>query len=61
MIITVSDLRRSGICPDARHWFARHDFDWRDFVRNGIESDRLLATKDAIAARVVKEATAHHG
>lgn len=59
MRITVADLRRSGVCPDARHWFARHGFDWRDFVRNGIEAEELLKTGDAIAARVVKEAAEH--
>jgi len=56
MIITVSDLRRSQVCPKARVWFAKHGLDWRDFVRNGIDADKLTATGDAIALRVVEEA-----
>jgi hypothetical protein len=56
MIITVSDLRRSKVCPMARVWFAKHGLDWRDFVRNGIDADKLTATGDAIALRVVEEA-----
>lgn len=56
LIITVADLRRSGVCPDARHFFTRHGLSWRDFVRNGIDAEALLQTGDAIAARVVREA-----
>jgi hypothetical protein len=54
--ITIKDLRASGICVDARLWFQRHDLDWKDFVRNGIDAEILLATKDAQGVRVVEEA-----
>lgn len=47
MIVRIEDLRRAGVCRDARHWFARHGLDWRDFVRNGIDADALLATGDS--------------
>jgi hypothetical protein len=56
MIIRVSHMRAAGVCADARHWFAREGLDWRDFVRNGIEEEKLLATGNAIAARVVEVA-----
>ncbi|MCV2877618.1 hypothetical protein OE699_02030 [Sedimentimonas flavescens] len=46
MKITVDDFRRVGICPAARNWFARHGLDWRDFLRNGVELERLRATGD---------------
>lgn len=35
--ITVADLRRVGICPDARQFFfERHGLDWKHFLRHGI-------------------------
>lgn len=61
LLIKVEDLRRSGICPDARIWFARQGLDWRDFVRNGIDSEILVVTGNAIAIRVVEEARARAG
>lgn len=54
--ITIRDLRASGICVEARLWFQRRGLDWKDFVRNGIDAETLLATGDAQAARVVEEA-----
>lgn len=59
--IRVDDLRKSGVCPRASAWFERHGLDWRDFVRNGISGERLIATGDAIAIRVVAEARARAG
>lgn len=46
MKITIDDFRRAGICPRARHWFARHGLDWRDFIRNGIALEALRNTGD---------------
>ena len=46
IIITVDDMRRAGVCPRARLWFARHDLDWRGFVRHGIALETLRATGD---------------
>lgn len=61
--VTVSTLRKAGVCPDARHWFNRQGLDWRDFVRNGIEVEKIIATGDTIALRVaevaMKEAGVH--
>lgn len=45
--ITIDHFRRAGICPDARPvFFVRHGLNWKDFVRNGIDSDVLRATGD---------------
>ena len=37
-------------------WFARHDLDFRAFLRDGCDADTLLATGDAMAQRVVEHA-----
>ena len=42
--------------PGARDWFKHHGFNWRDFVKNGIDADRLLATNDAFGLKVVEQA-----
>lgn len=53
-MITIKDLRRAKVCPRASLWFKARGFDWKDFVRNGIEAEKLLATGDAQAKRVVE-------
>lgn len=48
---------RSGFCGrGARRWFARHGLDWTDFLRNGISSDVLERTGDAMALALVAHA-----
>jgi len=55
MIITINDIRAAGHCVrGAREWFDRHGLDFRDFVKNGIDEQRFLASGDALAARVVE-------
>lgn len=62
VIVTLEDCRTLGFCMGAvRPWFEQHGFDWRDFVRNGIEADRLLATDDHLARMAVSNAEARHG
>lgn len=39
-----------------RKWWARRGWSWSDFVRDGIEGQRLLDTGDALAIRVVTAA-----
>lgn len=56
MIVTVKHMRAAGVCRRARFWFEEQGLDWKDFVRNGIEADKLLATKNAQAAYVVEVA-----
>lgn len=46
---------RRGFCrPKMKDWFVRHGLDWQDFVRNGMESDKLEAIGDAFALATVK-------
>jgi hypothetical protein len=61
MIVTTRHLftcpgfsRRAGFCRDgARRQSVALGLDWRDFVANGIESDKLLATGDGFAIALV--------
>lgn len=54
MIITIDDIIKAGICASgARRWFNAHGLDFRDFMRNGIDAELLLATGDAYARQVV--------
>lgn len=55
MLITITDIRLAGHCvAGARDWFAAYDLNFRDFIRNGIDADVLLATGDALAVQVVE-------
>jgi len=57
MIIRISDIRQSGYCVSgARDWFNRHGLDFKDFLKNGIESKTLLEEGDELARKVVTEA-----
>lgn len=55
-IVRLSDLRAAGVCwrNGGRLFLVRHDLDPRDFLKNGIPAERLLATKDSVAERVVE-------
>lgn len=45
---------RPGFCRDGgKKWFAAHGLDWADFVRNGIEAERMAATGDALGLALV--------
>lgn len=60
MKIVMKHLRACKICSGgARKWWKQKGFDWNDFLSNGIESDKLLATGDHHAELVVR--TAEHG
>lgn len=37
-----------------REFFDKHNLGWSDFLRNGIERDRLYNTNDAMAQKAVK-------
>jgi len=55
--VTIDDVRAVGLCVNGtRLWFARHDLDFRAFLREGCDADTLLATGDAMALRVVERA-----
>ena len=60
VIVTIDDVRAVGLCVNGtRVWFARHDLDFRAFLRDGCAADTLLDTGDAMALRVVEHARAH--
>ena len=42
----------------SRRWFARVGLDWAAFVRDGIDSEVLLATGDGMAIRLVEHVAA---
>lgn len=55
-------LRTAKLCaPGAKDWWARHNLDFRDFVRNGIAAETLIETGDPDALRVVEIARTEHG
>ena len=55
--VTIDDVRAVGLCVNGtRVWFARHDLDFRAFLRDGCDAETLLATGDAMAQRVVDHA-----
>jgi hypothetical protein len=48
---------KPGFCAaGGRAWFKRHGLDWSDFVRNGIDAERLLRIGDGFALAVVEHA-----
>lgn len=57
-IVTNADFKAADICARCKIWFKRHNLDYNDFLQNGIESDKLLATGDfqEQVARVIAKA-----
>ena len=50
-------LRELGYCNrGSREFFSKHGLDWGRFLKEGIEAEKLLATNDAMAARLVAQA-----
>ena len=55
--VTVQHCQQLGYCmKSVRPWFAQHQLDFRDFVRNGIDVEPLLATDDEFARKIVEHA-----
>ena len=55
MKVTMRDVRACKMCArGAREFFKKHDLDWQDFIKNGIECEKLEALNDAMAMRVVQ-------
>lgn len=55
MQITITDIRNAGHCvAGARAWFRSYDLDFRGFLKNGIDSEVLLATGDGLAEQVIQ-------
>lgn len=45
----------------SREFFQKHGFDWGDFLRNGIEREKLEALDDAMAVKAINVADAEYG
>jgi len=54
MIIYISDVRKYYCVSGIKIWFKTHDLDFKDFLDNGIDSQKLLDTGDELANRVVE-------
>jgi hypothetical protein len=55
LIITTKHCRLAGFCivPGVRDFCARNSFDYKSFIKHGITADKVIATGDAMAAKVV--------
>lgn len=57
MIITVQHLRLVKYCASgSKGFFNRYGLDFKDFIKNGIDSKVLLATGDPMAKAIVEAA-----
>jgi hypothetical protein len=57
LIVCAEDIRAARLCfQGARPWFRRHGLDWQTFLAEGVPSEVLAATGDALALRVIAEA-----
>lgn len=55
--ITMLHVRQAKMCSSgAREFFKRHDLDWQKFLSEGLDSNLIEATGDAMALEVVKVA-----
>lgn len=56
LIVTSAHCRAVKFCltPGVRDFFKRYELDYRDFLKNGIDAEVLLATGDAMALQVVQ-------
>jgi hypothetical protein len=58
-LITMRHVRQAGMCSKgARMFFRRHGLDWATFVRQGLPAEKIAATGDAMALKVVEVARA---
>lgn len=54
---SITTYGQEGYCvPGMIKFFERHNLDFRSFCRHGIDSEKLLATGDAMAIEVVNVA-----
>ncbi len=57
MKIYIKHARACGYCArGVREFFRRHGLDFDEFLREGIESEVLLSTKDEMAYAAVEQA-----
>ena len=57
MKVTMQDVRAAKMCSrGARLFLKRHGVDWSEFLAEGVDAEKLIATGDAMALRVVRKA-----
>lgn len=55
MKVYLSDLREIGYCiKGTQEFFLKHNMDWDEFKRFGIESEIFLATNDIMAIKLAE-------
>lgn len=42
--------------PGSRQFFARHGWNWGDFLRNGLPAEKFIETGDAMAMKAAENA-----
>lgn len=51
----MSDIRKANMCArGCRAFFLRNGFDFQDFLKNGIDVEKVRATGDVMALQVIK-------
>ncbi len=59
ILVTMRHVRGANLCSrGSRHWFDKYGLSWNEFLTTGISADRIAATGDAFAMRVVEIARA---
>jgi hypothetical protein len=60
LIVTTRHLQAARLCivPGARDFFKRHNLNFKEFVKHGIDAELLIATGDALALSAVVVAKA---
>jgi len=57
MIVTMRHVRAAGMCSEgAREFCKRYEINWLDFLKNGIEAERLRHIDNALLQQVLKVA-----
>lgn len=57
VIVRMRHIREARMCSSgARAFFERHGLDWVQFLKHGIEADKIASTGDAMALAVVEVA-----
>lgn len=54
VVIRIEDLTPHHCAWGIRAWWRLHDLDFKDFMANGVTSEVLLATGDALALEAVR-------
>jgi arsenate reductase-like glutaredoxin family protein len=58
---TIQDIRDVHLCArGAREWFAAHNLDFRDFLQNGMNVERIEAIDDHFAQMVAQHVRNKH-